>query len=90
MAHHRSPRPPKYPPTHPPTHTAAHAKPADVCEVKEKDVVDKATGLSFPIHKTFPYAGRKDFALLGAGPRKKNLFVAYVNVYSVGLYVVRM
>jgi len=56
--------------------------------VKENEVVDKVTGLSFPIHRSFPYAGKgKDFSLLGAGPRRKNLFVVEVNVYSVGLYV---
>jgi len=60
----------------------------DICDVKENDVVDKVTGISFPIHRSFPYAGKgKDFSLLGAGPRRKNLFVVEVNVYSVGLYV---
>lgn len=67
----------------------AHGKASlDICEVKENEVVDKVTGISFPIHRSFPYAGKsKDFSLMGAGPRRKNLFVVEVNVYAVGLYV---
>ncbi|CEM34595.1 unnamed protein product [Vitrella brassicaformis CCMP3155] len=46
---------------------------------------DKVTGIEFPCEATFP--GTPKMTLLGAGPRRKNLGIAKVNVYSVGLYV---
>jgi len=56
--------------------------------VKGKEVVDKVTGLVFPMHRILPHGGRgRELTLLGVGPRRKNLFVVEVNVYAVGLYL---
>lgn len=55
------------------------------CELQEDRLVDKATGIAF--ESAHALSNAAPYALLGAGPRKKNLFVVEVNVYSVGLYV---
>lgn len=60
--------------------------PSDVCTIDGNKVTDKATGIVFPQSKSFSFS-RKGYSLLGAGVRAKSLYVAEVNVYSVGLYV---
>ena len=65
---------------------SAGKHPSDVCTLNGNKITDKATGISFPTSKSFGFS-RKSYSLLGAGVRAKSLYVAEVNVYSVGLYV---
>ena len=36
------------------------------------------TGIAFPTHRSFAYAGRKDFSLLGASVRARALVYTHV------------
>lgn len=51
---------------------------ADVCEVKEREVIDKATSISYPTEKNFAYS-KNSMSLLGAGARKKSLLIVEVS-----------